>query len=56
MSARKRLNQAYATASLFLAAWIGLAFNSWAAFGIGAGSLLGLNFVGGNIRFTGFRR
>ena len=42
MSARLQLNQAHATGSLILAAFIGLAFNSWAVFGVGVGSLLGL--------------
>jgi hypothetical protein len=57
MSARSQLNQAYATGSLICAAFLGLAFNSWTAFGVGAGSLLGLNLMGGHIRLlSGGRR
>jgi len=31
-------------------------FNSWAVFGTGAGILVGLNLVGGNIRLGGGHR
>ena len=53
MNARDKLNQAYAYGSLILATFIGLVFNSWVAFGIAAGVLLGLNLMGGDIRLGG---
>ena len=53
---RSKLNQFYATGSLILAAFIGLAFNSWGGFGAAAMCLLGLNLMGGQIRLAGSRR
>ena len=53
MNARNKLNQAYAYGSLVLATFIGLVFDSWIAFGIAAGVLLGLNLMGGDIRLSG---
>ena len=53
---RSTLNQMYATGSLILAAFIGLVYNSWLAFGSAAAILLALNIVGGHIRLAGFRR
>jgi acyl dehydratase len=55
-AARNKLNQLYATGSLILAAYIGLVFNSWLAFGAASASLLVLNVFGGNIRLVGSRR
>ena len=55
-SARSKLNQFYATGSLILAAFIGLCFNSWWAFGATAAVLLVLNVLGGDIRLTDSRR
>ena len=56
MSARHQLNQAYSTGSLILAAFLGLVFNSWVVFGVGAGCLVVLNMMGGSIRLAGSRR
>jgi hypothetical protein len=56
MSARNDLNQMYATGSLILAAYLGLVFNSWLVFGMGAAALLGLNLFGGRIRLAAVRR
>ncbi|HEY3789457.1 MAG TPA: hypothetical protein VGL71_11410 [Urbifossiella sp.] len=56
MSARNDLNQMYATGSLILAAYLGLVFNSWMVFGIGAATLFGLNLFGGRIRLAAVRR
>ena len=56
MGARNQLNKAYAMGSLLLAAFVGLVFNSWAAFGVVAMISLGLNLMGGDIRLGGGRR
>jgi hypothetical protein len=55
-AARNKLNQLHATGSLILAAYIGLVFNSWLAFGTASAALLVLNVFGGNIRLVGSRR
>ena len=55
MGARHKLNQSFATGSLFFATFIGLAYSSWIAFGVSWGILLALNFLGGNIRLAGYR-
>jgi hypothetical protein len=55
-AARNRLNQLHATGALILAAYIGLIFNSWLAFGAATASLLVLNVFGGNIRLAASRR
>ena len=54
--ARGKLNQAYMTGSLILAAFIGLVFNSWTAFGVAFAAVVVLNVIGGNIRLGGSRR
>jgi hypothetical protein len=56
MSARNKLNQAYGTAAVVLAAVVGVAFQSWWAFAVGAAALVGLNVVGGHIRLSPARR
>jgi hypothetical protein len=56
MSALGKLNQAYATGAVLLAALVGLAFQSWWAFAVGVVALVGLNVVGGNIRLVPARR
>ena len=58
MSVRHRLNEAYATGAVILAAFLGLVFNSWWVFGVGLGVLLLLKVLGGQIRVarTGHRR
>ena len=53
---RHRLNQFYATGALILAAFIGLAFNSWGGFGAAAMCLIALNLFGGQIRLAGSRQ
>ena len=50
--ARGKLNQSFATGSLFFATFIGLAYSSWIAFGVSWGILLALNVLGGNIRIN----
>lgn len=54
--ARNKLNQAYMTGSLVLAAYLGLVFNSWTAFGVAFVCAACLNIIGGNIRLRGLRR
>jgi DNA-directed RNA polymerase specialized sigma24 family protein len=44
-----------ATGSLLLAAFIGLGYNSWWAFGVAGAILLALNVFGGHIRLAGYR-
>jgi len=56
MRARGKLNEAYLLLSVVWAAFIGWVFNSWVVFGTGAGILVGLNLVGGNIRLGGGHR
>ena len=55
-STRNKLNQAYATGTLVLATFIGLAFNSWWAFGAAALCLFALNLFGGQIRLARSQR
>ena len=52
MSARHKLNAAYATGSLLLAALIGGAAQSTTVFWVALGALLVLNLVAGDIRPT----
>ena len=56
MNTRNKLNQAYATGTLILAIFIGLAFNSWWVFGAAALCLFALNLFGRQIRIGGSRR
>lgn len=56
MGARTKLNEMYLAVSLLWAAFIGLVFNSWMAFAVAIGGLVGLNMVGGNIRLARARR
>jgi hypothetical protein len=51
MSVRGRLNEVYVFGALFWAAILGAGFNSWAVFGVTAACLIGLNIIGGSIRF-----
>jgi hypothetical protein len=53
MTARHRLNAAYATGSLIIAALIGGAVQSTTVFVIALGALLCLNLVAGDIRPKG---
>jgi len=55
LGTRSKLNQMYATGSLLLAAFIGLGYNSWWAFGVAGAILLALNVFGGHIRLAGYR-
>ncbi len=55
MGARHKLNQSFAIGTLLFASFIGLAYNSWIAFGVSWTILLALNFLGGNIRIGGYR-
>ncbi len=52
MSARRKLNQLYATGAALAAGWFGLGFQSWWAFGVALAALVGLNVWGGNIRLA----
>lgn len=52
MSARRKLNQLYATGAAALAGLLGLAFQSWWAFGAFLIGLIGLNVWGGSIRLA----
>ena len=54
MAARQKLNQLHATGAVVLAAFVGVGFQSWWAFGLGLAALLGLNVWGGSIRL-GYR-
>ncbi|MDB5309935.1 MAG: hypothetical protein JWO38_4137 [Gemmataceae bacterium] len=56
MSARRKLNAAYAYGSVVWAAFVGAVFQSWALFAVVLGVLVGLNLVGGNIRLAHARR
>ena len=56
MTARRKLNQIYASAAVIWAALVGAVANSWWAFGVGLGVLLGLYTWGGSIRLTPARR
>ena len=50
MSARQKLNTAYALGSVAIAALIGTLFQSWLVFGLAALLLVALSFVNGAIR------
>ena len=56
MYARQRINQHYMTIAIVFATLIGLWAGSWIVFGVSAAILIGLNVVGGAIRFGGPRR
>jgi hypothetical protein len=52
MSARRKLNQLYATGAMLLAGFLGLVFQSWWAFAAFLIGGVGLNVWGGNIRLA----
>jgi hypothetical protein len=55
MSARHKLNASYGAGALILAAFIGLAAQSWTVFIVAAVVTLGLSVAGGDIRLSGRR-
>ena len=50
MGARDKLNEAFATGSLLMAAFLGCVTGSWGVFIVAAAILLFLNLLGGDIR------
>ncbi len=52
MSARRKLNQLYASGAAILAGWLGLVFQSWWAFAAVLVGMLALNVWGGTIRLA----
>ena len=50
MGARDKLNEAFATGSLLMAAFLGCVTGSWGVFIVAAVILLSLNLLGGDIR------
>jgi hypothetical protein len=56
MTARRKLNSAFATGSLLLATVIGAAAQSWTVFGAALVALLAVHWISGDIRPTKGRR
>ena len=53
MGARQKLNAAYLKGSLIIAAAVGLAVGSWAAFLLTLAIMVGIGYHGGDIRPAG---
>lgn len=53
MGARQKLNHAYLNGALIIAAVVGIATQSWAAFWLAALFAAGTNLLAGNIRLRG---
>jgi hypothetical protein len=56
MSVRRKLNGLYLGAAAVLAAFIGVVFNSWAAFAVALGVTVVVHVQAGNIRWAHGRR
>jgi hypothetical protein len=55
MSARKKLNGLYPGAAAVLAAFVGVVFNSWAAFAVTLGVMVVIHTHAGNVRWAAGR-
>ena len=56
MNARKKLNALYAVVAALVAAYAGLMFNTWLAFGIAFAAIMAFNLQAGNTRPAPGRR
>ncbi len=56
MSARKKLNGLYMGVAVLVAAYVGLAFNSWWAFGLTVAVITAFNTHAGNTRWAATSR
>ncbi len=56
MSARKKLNGLYMGVAVLVAAYVGLAFSSWWAFGVTVAVITVFNTHAGNTRWAATRR